>query len=62
MAKKRGGSPLGNAPGSMEAQKNAAKANVDSLAKQLSSELENRAKMSLNICKGNLALKPSAKR
>lgn len=40
MAKKRGGSPLGNAPGSVEAQKNAAKANVDSLAKQLSSELE----------------------
>ena len=40
MAKKRGGSPLGNAPGSVEAQKTAAKANVESLAKQLSSELE----------------------
>ena len=40
MAKKRGGSPLGNAPGSEAAQKSAAKANVDSLTKQLSSELE----------------------
>ncbi|HHC7201653.1 TPA: ParB family protein [Vibrio parahaemolyticus] len=40
MAKKRGGSPLGNAPGSAEAQKSAAKANVESLVKQLSSELE----------------------
>ncbi|SBS63544.1 ParB family protein [Vibrio atlanticus] len=40
MAKKRGGSPLGNAPGSQQAQASAAKANVESLTKQLSSELE----------------------
>ncbi|MGR5432300.1 ParB family protein [Vibrio campbellii] len=39
MAKKRGGSPLGNAPGSQQAQENAAKANLESLTKQLSSEL-----------------------
>ncbi|WP_194439555.1 ParB family protein [Vibrio fluminensis] len=39
MAKKRGGSPLGNAPGAVAAQQSAAKANVDSLAKQLTSEL-----------------------
>jgi len=40
MAKKRGGNPLGNAPGSLQAQQSAAKANVESLTKQLSSELE----------------------
>ncbi|MFM2591248.1 ParB family protein [Vibrio sp. TBV020] len=41
MAKKRGAiSPLGNAVGSEEAQKNAAKANLESLTRQLSSELE----------------------
>jgi ParB family chromosome partitioning protein len=41
MAKKRGGSPLGNAPGSQEAQVSAAKANIDSLTRQLSQELTN---------------------
>ncbi|TFH89699.1 ParB family protein [Vibrio ouci] len=41
MAKKRGAiSPLGNTVGSQEAQKNAAKANLESLTRQLSSELE----------------------
>lgn len=40
MAKKRGGNPLGNAPGSQEAQQSAAKANLESLTKQLTSELE----------------------
>ncbi|MCG7500013.1 ParB/RepB/Spo0J family partition protein [Vibrio sp. Of7-15] len=40
MAKKRGGSPLGNAPGSQQAQQSAAKANLESLTKQLSRELE----------------------
>lgn len=39
MAKKRGGSPLGNAPGSVAAQQSAAKANLESLTKQLTSEL-----------------------
>ncbi|EPT0966335.1 ParB family protein [Vibrio vulnificus] len=41
MAKKRGGSPLGNAPGSQQAQVSAAKANIDSLTRQLSQELTN---------------------
>lgn len=40
MAKKRGGSPLGNAPGSVEAQKSAAKATIETLSRQLSDELE----------------------
>lgn len=40
MAKKRGGSPLGNAPGSAQAQQSAAKANLDTLTNQLSTELE----------------------
>lgn len=40
MAKKRGGSPLGNAPGSQEAQKFAAKANLSTLAQQLTEEIE----------------------
>ncbi|CAH6818478.1 Chromosome (plasmid) partitioning protein ParB [Vibrio chagasii] len=40
MAKKRGGSPLGNAPGSTQAQQSAAKANLDTLTNQLSTELE----------------------
>lgn len=40
MAKKRGGvSPLGNTVGSQEAQQNAAKANIDSLTRQLNAEL-----------------------
>ncbi|EGR3970591.1 ParB/RepB/Spo0J family partition protein [Vibrio cholerae] len=39
MVKKRGGNPLGNAPGSQEAQQSAAKANLESLTKQLTSEL-----------------------
>ncbi len=39
MAKKRGGNPLGNAPGSQEAQQSAAKANLESLTKQLNNEL-----------------------
>ncbi|EEX38450.1 ParB/RepB/Spo0J family partition protein [Vibrio metschnikovii] len=39
MAKKRGASPLGNTPGSAEAQAVAAKANIESLTRQLSSEL-----------------------
>lgn len=40
MAKKRGGSPLGNAPGAVEAQKSAAKATIETLSRQLSNELE----------------------
>ena len=41
MAKKRGNqSPLGNAVGAQQAQQNAAKSNLESLTKQLSSELE----------------------
>lgn len=40
MAKKRGGSPLGNALGSAEAQQAAAQANLNSLTRQLSNELE----------------------
>ncbi len=40
MAKKRGGSPLGNAPGSIEAQQSAARTNLESLTKQLSAEIE----------------------
>lgn len=40
MAKKRGGSPLGNAPGSIEAQQSAARTNLESLTKQLSTEIE----------------------
>ncbi|WP_425667737.1 ParB family protein (plasmid) [Vibrio tubiashii] len=41
MAKKRGAiSPLGNTVGSEEAQKNAREANLESLSRQLSSELE----------------------
>ncbi|PMN12811.1 chromosome partitioning protein ParB [Vibrio splendidus] len=40
MAKKRGGSPLGNAPGSAQAQQSAAKANLDTLTSQLNTELE----------------------
>ncbi|MDE1251554.1 ParB/RepB/Spo0J family partition protein [Vibrio aestuarianus] len=40
MAKKRGGSPLGNAPGSAQAQQSAAKANLDTLAAQINTELE----------------------
>ncbi|WP_278183640.1 ParB family protein [Vibrio misgurnus] len=41
MAKKRGGSPLGNAPGSQQALVSAAKANIESLTRQLSHELNN---------------------
>ncbi|MGF1722970.1 ParB/RepB/Spo0J family partition protein [Vibrio kyushuensis] len=51
MAKKRGGSPLGNAPGSAEAQKVAAKANLDSLTKQLVSELESSGENSAEYLK-----------
>ncbi|MDK9785131.1 ParB/RepB/Spo0J family partition protein [Vibrio sp. B172a] len=40
MAKKRGGSPLGNAPGSIEAQQSAAKANLTSLTQQITAEME----------------------
>lgn len=40
MAKKRGGSPLGNTLGAAEAQQTAAEANLNSLTRQLSSELE----------------------
>ncbi|EGR2303165.1 ParB/RepB/Spo0J family partition protein [Vibrio parahaemolyticus] len=40
MAKKRGGSPLGNAPGSQEAQQSAAKANLTTLTQQLTVELD----------------------
>ena len=40
MAKKRGGSPLGNTPGSIAAQQSAAKATVDTLTSQLTKELE----------------------
>lgn len=40
MAKKRGVSPLGNAPGSMEAQQMAAKSNLANLSKQLTAEIE----------------------
>ncbi|HIF5693191.1 ParB family protein [Vibrio parahaemolyticus] len=40
MAKKRGGSPLGNAPGSQEAQQSAAKANLTTLTQQLTAELD----------------------
>ncbi|RLQ18480.1 ParB family protein [Vibrio sp. SBT000027] len=40
MAKKRGGSPLGNAPGSAQAQQSAAKANLETLTVQLNTELE----------------------
>ncbi|CAM3147517.1 ParB family protein [Vibrio rarus] len=40
MAKKRGGSPLGNAPGSQNAQRSAAQATVSTLTRQLTSELE----------------------
>ncbi|MEZ8117589.1 ParB family protein [Vibrio splendidus] len=40
MAKKRGGSPLGNAPGSAQAQQSAAKANLETLTVQLHTELE----------------------
>ena len=39
MAKKRGGSPLGNAPGSQQAQQSAAKANLTTLTQQLTAEL-----------------------
>lgn len=41
MAKKRGGSPLGNTLGSEQAQILAAKANVESLTRQLTQELSN---------------------
>ncbi len=40
MVKKRGGSPLGNAPGSQEAQQSAAKANLVTLTQQLTAELD----------------------
>ncbi|EOB3584711.1 ParB family protein [Vibrio vulnificus] len=40
MAKKRGGSPLGNAPGSQQAQVSAAKANLTTLTQQLTAEME----------------------
>lgn len=40
MAKKRGGSPLGNAPGSQEAQQSAAKATLTTLTQQLTTEME----------------------
>ncbi|HDM8045839.1 TPA: ParB/RepB/Spo0J family partition protein [Vibrio campbellii] len=40
MAKKRGGSPLGNAPGSQAAQQSAAKANLTTLTQQLTAELD----------------------
>ncbi len=40
MAKKRGGSPLGNTLGAAEAQQTAAEASLDSLTRQLTSELE----------------------
>ncbi|MFM2601043.1 ParB family protein [Vibrio fortis] len=40
MAKKRGGSPLGNTPGSIAAQQSAAKATVETLTSQLTKELE----------------------
>ncbi|MGR5096806.1 ParB family protein [Vibrio maritimus] len=40
MAKKRGGSPLGNSLGSQEAQQSATKENLRSLAQQLAGEME----------------------
>ncbi|TOO76575.1 chromosome partitioning protein ParB, partial [Vibrio parahaemolyticus] len=40
MAKKRGGSPLGNTPGAVEAQQSAAKANLTTLTQQLTAELD----------------------
>ncbi len=40
MAKKRGGSPLGNTPGAVEAQQSAAKANLTTLTQQLTVELD----------------------
>ncbi|MCG9607984.1 ParB family protein [Vibrio chagasii] len=40
MAKKRGGSPLGNAPGSQQAQQSAAQANLTTLTQQLTEELD----------------------
>ncbi|EGQ9819067.1 ParB/RepB/Spo0J family partition protein [Vibrio parahaemolyticus] len=40
MAKKRGTSPLGNTPGAAEAQQSAAKANLETLSNQLTTELE----------------------
>lgn len=41
MAKKRGAmSPLGNAVGAEEAQKNAAKANIESLKRQITTEIQ----------------------
>lgn len=40
MAKKRGGSPLGNTPGSEKAQRDAARTNLDTLTQQLSTEIE----------------------
>ncbi|WP_305812773.1 ParB family protein [Photobacterium leiognathi] len=44
MAKKRGGSPLGNAVGSLEAQQSAAQANLTLLTKQLSDEIKSAGK------------------
>ncbi|EPR3587261.1 ParB family protein [Vibrio alginolyticus] len=40
MAKKRGGSPLGNTSGAFEAQQSAAKANLTTLTQQLTAELD----------------------
>lgn len=40
MAKRRGGNPLGNAPGSQEAQQSAAKAHLNTLTQQLTAEIE----------------------
>lgn len=61
MAKKRGGSPLGNAPGSAQAQASAAKANVESLTKQLSSELEKSGQSSADYLKQQFGIESVGK-
>ena len=61
MAKKRGGSPLGNAPGSQEAQQSAAKANLKSLTKQLTSELEKSGQDSVEYLKQQFGIESIGK-
>ena len=57
MAKKRGGaSPLGNTAGSAEAQKGAAKANVESLTRQLSDELIKAGESSVDYLKAHFGI------
>ncbi|CAH7149293.1 Chromosome (plasmid) partitioning protein ParB [Vibrio chagasii] len=57
MAKKRGGSPLGNAPGSAQAQQSAAKANLDTLTNQLSTELEKSGQNAEDYLRAKFGLK-----